>query len=261
MRRFILCRMAHLVALIVCVANLHAQKAAPGPQQPDPADWALTFSDEFDRDLDLSKWTLHDPWGLARPREFQGYAAQAAQVSGGLLHLTATRDSVRYDGQDREFRSGIVSTFGTFSQAFGRFEIRCRIPAGGGLATSFRLFPARLAALPEIDVFGASGNEPTRVHFANHWGTEQTVRSFYDSYPAPDLSATFHTLAVEWDKSKIVWFIDGRETMRSTEGIPQQAMFLLVDLAVGGALDKAPSERTTFPASFDIDYIRVYRRR
>jgi len=248
------------------VARNPASTASKEPAQPDPAVWALTFSDEFESDAsggnpDLSKWTLHDPWGTQRPWELQGYAPESARTSGGQLHLTASRAQTRYDGRDREFRSGIVSTFGLFAQAYGRFEIRCRIPAGAGLGPSFRLLPVPLAPLPEIDVLLAAGAEPSKVRFAVHWGNEQTARSFQDAYPAPDLSSAFHTFAIEWDKISIVWFIDGKETMRSTEGIPQQAMFLVAGLAVGGTVAGVPNERTKFPASFDIEYIRVYQRR
>jgi len=262
-----------LASLLLAVsAPATAQKAAPrgtrqdAPATPDPAIWEMTFADDFSAapagtGPDLTKWTLHDPWGTARPRELQGYAPDAAQRTPGLLRLTASRAAVAYDGRTRDYRSGIVSTFGLFSQAFGRFEIRCRIAAGAGLASSLRLLPVPLAQLPEIDVFAASGGEPSKVHFAHQWGNEQTTRSFYDSYPAPDLSAGFHTFAVEWDKTSIAWFLDGKLTMRSTEGVPQQAMFLVADLAVGGVLAGVPDERTSFPASFDIEYIRVYRRR
>lgn len=269
-----MCRPVLSLALFFLAVNVVApgQKASPhnaipgAPATPDPAIWALTFADDFstgadERGPDLTKWTLHDPWGTQRPRELQGFAPEAVQRQRGLLRLTASRGAIRYDGRDRDFRSGIISTFGQFSQAFGRFEIRCRIPAGAGLASSFRLWPVPLAELPEIDVFAASGGEPSKVRFSHQWGTEQTTRSFYDSYPAPDLSAAFHTFAIEWEPGSISWFLDGRLTMRSTEGIPRQAMFLTADLAVGGALAGAPDERTKFPASFDIEYIRVYRRR
>ncbi len=249
-------------AILVCAVALQAQNPRrPVPAQPGATEWTLTFSDEFDGPLDLAKWIPHDPWGTQRPRELHGYVNDAAHVSAGQLHLEASRVPTRYDGRERDFQSGVVSTFGTFSQAFGRFEIRCRIPAGSGLAPSFRLFPVPLAALPEIDVLLGAGNEPSKIRFANHWGSEQTTRSFFDAYAAPDLSAGFHTVAIEWDKNAITWFVDGKETMRSTEGVPQQAMFLVLDLAVGGTLAGAPDERTRFPAAFDVDYIRVYQHR
>jgi beta-glucanase (GH16 family) len=218
------------------------------------ANWKLTFADEFNgTELDLSHWTPHDPWGHARDRQLQAYAPEALTVSGGQLHIVAR---VR----DREYVSGIISTFGTFSQTYGRFEIRCRVPAGRGLRSGFLLLPVPLAPLPEIEVFQTIGSSPSKVFFANRWGTEQTERSFADSFTGPDLSAGFHTISIEWERDRISWLIDGKEKFQTVDGIPRQPMYMLLDLAVGGNLAKAPDASTAFPASFDIDYIHVYQR-
>jgi beta-glucanase (GH16 family) len=201
------------------------------PAQKENTNWTLTFADEFNgAELDLARWTPHDPFGHVRAQE-------AVAVSGGQLHIAG---------------SGIVSTFGLFSQTYGRFEIRCRVPSGPGLRPGFKLLPVPLGPLPAIDVFEITGNDPSKVFFANHWGTEQTERSFGDSFTGPDLSSGFHTLSIEWDRDKITWFIDGKEKFRSVDGIPRQPMYLLIELAVRGADARVP-------ASFDIDYIRVYQ--
>ena len=237
------------------------------PAEKD-ANWKLTFAGEFNgTELDLSRWTPHDPWGHPRDRQLQAYAPEALTVSGGQLHIIAqvahvaqVAQAARRDGKDREYVSGIISTFGTFSQTYGRFEIRCRVPAGRGLRSDFLLLPVPLAPLPEIEVFQTIGSSPSRVFFANRWGTEQTERSFGDSFTGPDFSAGFHTLSIEWDRDRISWSVDGKEKFQSVDGIPRQPMFMLLDLAVGGNLARAPDASTTFPASFDIDYIRVYQR-
>jgi beta-glucanase (GH16 family) len=126
------------------------------------------------------------------------------------------------------------------------------------------LLPVPLGPLPEIELFEASGSAPSTVSFGNNWGTEQTRRSFGDSFPAPDLSASFHTIAVEWDPDKILWSIDGKDKFQSLDGIPRQSMFLALKLSVGGGTGslaaRTPDDSTPFPASFDIDYIRVYQR-
>ena len=107
-----------------------------------------------------------------------------------------------------------------------------------------------------------ASDRPT-TSFANDWGTEQTRRSFGDSFPAPDLSAGFHTIAIEWDQDKILWSIDGKDKFQSLDGVPRQSMFLALELAVGGGAgslsSRTPDASTPFPASFDIDYIRVYQ--
>src|SRR5580692_4147009 len=88
--------------------------------QNENASWVLTFDDEFNAaELDLSRWAPHDPFGHLR-------APEAVAVSGGQLHIAV---------------SGVVSTFGLFSQAYGRFEIRCRVPTGQRLRPEFRLLP------------------------------------------------------------------------------------------------------------------------
>jgi beta-glucanase (GH16 family) len=234
-------------------------------QQP-----VLTFADEFNgNQLDLSKWVPHDPWGQVRDRQLQAWAPESIEVSGGQLHLTAQRTTrakpVRYDGRDREYVSGIVTTFGTFAQLYGRFEVRCKIPAGRGLRAVFSLLPVPLGPLPGIDVFEVSGGAPSKILFANHWGTEQTHRSFGDSFSVADFSTGFHIVAVEWGPENIVWYVDGKEQFRSVDGIPHQPMYLLLDLAVGGGTGnlsaRMPDESTIFPASFDIDYVRVYQRK
>jgi beta-glucanase (GH16 family) len=76
----------------------------------------------------------------------------------------------------------------------------------------------------------------------------------------PDLSADFHTYAVEWSADAIIWFFDGVEKFRSGQGVPQQPMYLLVNLAIGGAWPVPPDESTPWPSSFDVDYVRVYAR-
>jgi len=249
------------LSVLLISSLLLAQK--PGQPVSDlQNNWSLAFSDEFNGpDLDLSRWVPRDPLNKQRGRQFQSYIPEAVQLSGGQLHLTASRApeteaSTGFDGNARSYISGVVSTFGTFAQTYGRFEIRCRVPAARGLRPGFQLLPVPLGPLPEIDVFELPGNARSDTAFSNRWGTEQTQRSYGDSVAGPDLSAGFHTIAVEWDPDKIIWFIDGKEKFRSVDGVPHQPMYLLLYLAVDGK-----SSPPAVPASFDIDYIRVYQHR
>jgi beta-glucanase (GH16 family) len=65
---------------------------------------------------------------------------------------------------------------------------------------------------------------------------------------------------VEWTQQAIVWYLDGVEKFRSGQGVTQQPMYLLVNLAIGGNWPVPPDQTTIWPASFDVDYVRVYTR-
>lgn len=248
-----------LAASAPLLLSQRAGKSAHPPEKP-ARNWTLTFADEFDgAKFDLKRWSPHAPFSdSGRGRELQVWAPDALEVSGGQLHISARRSDNRvpvgYDGANRQYVSGIVSTFGIYAQTYGKFEIRCRVPVGEGLRPGFALLPIPSGTLPAIDVFETTGGAPSKIFFANRWGTEQTERSYGNSFEVPDLSAAFHTISMEWDQEHIAWFVDGKEKFHSYDGVPRQPLYLVVDLAVN-----PPDASTVFPASFDIDYIRVYR--
>jgi beta-glucanase (GH16 family) len=245
--------LAALVGLVSAVSCLAQQK--PG--------WKLTFQDEFDgAKLDLSKWNPQDPWGRVRNRELQAYVQDAFAVYDGILHIKAEERAADYDGATRQYTSGMMTTYRKFAQKYGWFEIRCRVPKGNGLWPAFWMLPEPLGWPPEIDVLESLGEDTGVAYFTNHFtGPDGRHASKGSGKVAmPDLSADFHTYAVEWTPEAIVWYFDGVEKFRSDQGVPQQPMYLLVNLAIGGSWPAPPDETTVWPASFDVDYVRAYTR-
>ncbi|MEM7600667.1 MAG: glycoside hydrolase family 16 protein, partial [Verrucomicrobiota bacterium] len=142
-----LTRLVLLFSVSFCGSGLLAQS-----DEPDSG-WILTFEDEFDGPkLDDSKWTPEDPWEVERNEELQGYIIQAFHQEGGILRIRCENKPTFYDGEKRDFRSGMMSTTRKFSQTFGKFEIRCRVPRGRGLWPAFWLLPEPPSWPPEIDV-------------------------------------------------------------------------------------------------------------
>ena len=229
---------------------------------PAPDPWEMVFSDEFDGGaLEFPKWSPHDPWGKERNLEVQAYVPESIELREGMARLVARVAKATYDGKKRDYTSGMLTTFGSFAQMYGRFEVRCRFPAGKGLEPKVWLLPVPNGENPAIDIVDFVGREPGRVLFGNLWGDTTTERAYQGSWPLPDLTREFHTYAIEWDEGKIVWQIDGKERFRSTSGVPRQPMYLAMSLAVGGELAKWPDSTTVFPAVFEIDYVRIYKRR
>ena len=215
----------------------------------------VTFAEEFDGTaLDLTRWSPHAPSGGRLAGELALAAPDAILVSGGQAHITARRQA-----GDLPFVSGVITTRGTFSQQYGRFEIRFRVPEGRGLEARFQLLPVSLKTLPSIDVVDVLGAEPGIARFENRWGDDRTERAFGDTWAGPTFDVGFHTITLEWSAERLVWLVDGKKRFESMEGVPQEPMFLSLSLEVGSRRAKVPGTEVKFPAAFDIDSIRVYR--
>jgi len=253
--QFCLRRLALLVIFILI--SLHANG---GPA--DRPGWKLTFDDEFNgATLDTNKWSPQDPFGRERNQELQAYVKDAFQPTNGILHINAEKRSAHYDGKDRKYTSGMMNTYGKFSQLYGRFEIRCKIPGGKGMWPAFWLLPDPLGWPPEIDILEILGHEPNKIYMTHHFRNEQREhKSHGGTWVGPDFSKDFHEYAVEWSKDEIKWFVDGVERAHSSRDIPQKKMYILVNLAVGGDWPGAPDEQTVFPTALEVDYVRAYEK-
>lgn len=232
---------------------------APPPADAARPGWTLTFHDEFDgKVLDTSKWLDRYWHGRTHSNnEKQYYAPDGYKVEDGCLKLIAQRRSMG----GMPYTSGMVCSFESFAQQYGYFEIRARFPRGQGMWPAFWLLPADKSWPPEIDVLEILGHEPDKVYLTNHWRTEDRKhRSKGGHFQGPDFSKDFHTFAVEWTPEAIIWYVDGVERFRSTEGVPHEPFYVIANLAVGGNWPGDPDESTPFPGVMEIDSIRVYQR-
>ncbi len=223
--------------------------------------WDVVFGDEFDgATIDESKWNTQFPWSQIINNEQGGYNPENVSVVDGKLVLTATDDTMTYGGEELGYTTGAINTYNKFEQAYGYFEIRAKVPEGRGLWPAFWLFTRN--GPPEIDVLDVLSGEPDNAHFntitldANGETSKQTA-----SHKGIDFSRSFRTVGVEWSPSEIIYYINGKEMARFTNNIPDQPMFLIASLAVGGDWPGPVSGWTAFPARMEIDFIRVYKRR
>ncbi len=228
--------------------------------------WELTFADEFEGDaLDRTRWNPSDPWQVERNGELQAYVPNAFEVRDGVLRLRIEERKAFYDNRVRDYASGMMTTLGKFSQRYGRFEIRCRVPKGRGLWPAFWMLPEPLAWPPEIDILEILGHETDRVHLTHHWPHPENPTGASESdtadFRGPDFSDGFHTFAVEWEAGEIRWYVDDVLRHRSRKEVPQVPMFLLVNLALGGGWAGPPDEATPFPAFFEVDWVRAWRKK
>jgi beta-glucanase (GH16 family) len=263
--------------------------------QLDRSGLVPTFSDEFDDlSLDLEengvqpkgKWRTNFGYGgstsldsrtLPNNGELQVYAdrlfagtAKASlnlnpfRIVDGVLEIVAEplKQDLRPLAWDRTYSSGLITTKSSFSQQYGVFEIRTKIPPGKGLWPAFWLLPANNAWPPEVDILEILGDNPKKLYVSWHSNTGGTHTSETKPIDVPDTSAQFHTYSVEWTKDAISWFFDDIQVAsKATPADFHQPMYMLANLAVGGGWPGSPDASTRFPAIYSIDWIRVFARK
>lgn len=237
-------------------------RASPEPS-PSPvasvASGSVTFSDEFEGNtLSAQKWIDSYPDGVRTHanHEQQYYSPKGYVLRDGKLVFVARRQSMG----GMPYTSGMVASYGKFSQKYGRFEIRTKFPKGKGLWPAFWLLPTSKSWPPEIDILELLGHDPTCVYFTNHWRAESgSVPNQQGRLRGPDFSHDFHTFTLVWKPDVLIWSVDGVEQFRTREHVPQEPMYLLANLAVGGDWPGFPDASTPFPSQMEIDYIRVWQ--
>jgi len=174
-----------------------------------------------------------------------------------------------YRPEDIDYLSGIITSYDSFKMTHGYVEARVKLPAGKGLWPAFWLLNTHYVEdAPEIDVMEFLGDGTDTIYHTYHYfditdGWQKISTPSFETL-GPNWTNSFHTFGLAWSPNQIVWYVDGVETRRITDNdykIASQAMYLIANLAVGGNWPGAPDANTVFPAHYEIDYIRAYKRK
>lgn len=249
----------------------------------EPKTWTLTWSDEFDGSTgatpDSTKWSFDIGGGGWGNNELQTYTARAAnaRVEGGSLVITALKET--FTGPDRikrNYTSARLLTKNKFTQTYGRFEARIKVPYGQGIWPAFWMLGNDLdtAGWPkcgEIDIMEHIGKEPSIVHGTLHGPGYSGAKGVSASYSLPSsqkFTDDYHAFAVEWEPSVIRFYVDGAlYKTRTPADLPSggawvfnHPFFIILNVAVGGSWPGHPDTTTVFPQLMLVDYVRVYQR-
>lgn len=242
--------------------------------------WQPTFSEDFNyssiNGSNFTKnWNIRSNESHCEPCEPELYVASALSMDNDTLVVaTARSHTLGPDGQIYNFTSGWVDTKGKFSQMYGLFEAKAKLPGQNstGIWPAFWTLPESNDCWPtqgEIDVFEYTANFLTNDVFGSYrWGTScgndnQVLPGA--GYPSSsgntiDWSADFHTFAVIWNSSSINFYVDGNwyETKNSTKvNLPTVPHYVILDTAI--AWYWMPDSNAVYPATTVWDYVHVYQ--
>ncbi len=278
--------LAVILGLTAQQPALAANEAIRGPETLNESCWQISFEDPFD---DLSLWSEPSDAGSGRwrtqyiwPRDTiineeqqfyidpQVHGVSPFTINDGILSITAqpTPRALRGVVAGQPYVSGVLTTEKGFSQKYGRFEVRAKVPEGQGLWSAFWLLPSfdswpqGVAILPELDVMEHLGHQPNVFHTTLHTNQTGELTSHpYDHTEDVPLTRDFHVYSAVWNEASVNWYLDGQ--WRAAHPTPldfTQPVHFLLNLAVGGTWPGSPDATTEFPARYDIDYVRAYTR-
>ena len=256
-----------------------AQSASAVPDGPlgQTYQWSLVFEDTFSGgSVDSTKWSPNIYWGITGNGSYENlsnlewYFPANTTVTGGILTIQARKENTVTSYGTYNYTSGLITTDrnadtvsipAKFDFLYGYAEIRARITAGKGLWPAFRMLPSDHTASEEIDIMEILGDHPEISYMTYHWGSSQSSGKSW-TIAGTDFAQGSHTYAVDWSADAIVWYIDGVEHQRITDAtiISHKPMDLIANLQVGGSWAGSPDANTVFPANYDIDYIRVWKK-
>ena len=241
----------------------------------------LVMSDEFDTNgapnSKIWNYNIGDGRANGLPagwgnNELQYYTDRTENVTvqNGVLIITAREESF----ENYNYTSARLLTKGKFDQTYGRFEARIKLPWGQGLWPAFWLLGDDSGGteiwpqIGEIDIMEYVGSDPTKVfgtvHGPGYSGGESIGKSY--ELDGDRFDAGFHIFGIEWGPDYINYYVDDVLYNQITpEDVPGEWVFnrgpfyIILNLAVGGALPGSPNEETVFPQNMLVDYVRVYK--
>lgn len=266
------------VVVLAAAAALIAVELRPGEPfgegRHDESEWVRVLDEDFDGEsLDTELWNTCHWWDdggctISSNEELEWYLPERVSVRDGRLVLTAQEGPVTgSDGERYPYTSGMVTTGppsyrddARFEFTYGRVEARVRAPAGTGLWSAIWMLPSTSESRPEIDILELLGNDPSEWIFHFH-PLDRDQQSDGHRMAGPDLSEGWHDIGLDWEPGRLRWFIDGQQVW-SVEGehVPDEPMYLVANLAVGGVYPGSPADDTEFPSSFEIDRLTVWQR-
>jgi len=214
---------------------------------------SYTLDDEFSGTTLGSRWQHH----MHCCGTLAGFDPKLSTVANGVLAMKVDRRSTGW-------YADLIDTKTTFSQKYGYFEARIKIPKGAGLWPAFWLYGAPNGSAAEIDTMeicanpigSNGGNDASLLHSTIHWSGGATTAGRYRTV---DLSQAYHVYAVDWRASAIRFYLDGTLfwTFSDKAHIPTVALPLVLNLGVGGRWCGAPNSTTQDGATMLVDWVRV----
>jgi beta-glucanase (GH16 family) len=213
------------------------------PKLAAPKGWKLTFDQGFaGKKLNTKVWSTCYWWAAPgggctntgnSNEEREWYQPSQDQVGDGELRLVAKRQithGTNAKGKPEKFycRSGMVTTNKSFNFEYGFVQLVVRLPYGNGF-------------WPALWLAASNHNWPPEIDLLEHWGSQTSAGVYLHptdgvrqggrvNLPG-NFSQGWHSVTLSWTKTRITWYLDGHRVFTATKDLPQQKMYLIMNVA------------------------------
>ena len=270
-----------IVELLGAKASVSQPPTMPdwlGQRPPVPGDWKLTFEDTFDGPaIDETKWSLPPKPERSIWDRNSLNLADHSYVEDGCLKLKVSKlQGFQTDDErlkDKTYANGFVRSLDKFAQLYGYFEARLKLPDVQGMWPAFWMMPDRGVGTKDRRSTADGGMEfdiyeqlarfgPFRTNIAFHWdGYGKDHKSFGTDriYYQCDAEG-YVTAGLLWEPGRLTWYYNGQQVaVYENERVASVPGFLKLTMPTGGWGD-CPVDESKLPATFDIDWVRVWQR-
>lgn len=251
--------------------------------------WFLQECDEFNEDgLNTNLWKYGYPWGNYVYNLDLLYRSENVVFENGVLSLLTKKPTVpepivgenldaeflkkknRFPNEKGEFTynysGGALSSVKQYK--YGYFEIRFKVNEEKGIWPAFWLYGG--SPNEEIDFYEGKGERENQIHLDVHCpkGCEDYKGGFLNlkkNWGAwvktkESLAKDWNIISGEWQPNYVKFFLNG-QPIGYFEGEFKTAQNLIINSAVAKnkeAFNPGPDEKTKFPNSFLVDYVRIW---
>jgi len=285
---------AGAVERVLVVESIRADLPPPpvmpawlGKRPPVDGAWNMTFDDEFNgAAINTDLWNVV---GQNFYDKVSHYSRDNVIVKDGLLRLRYEKQRGWHNDDpafkpwgptavsgETPYATGYLDTFGKWTQRYGYFESRLKLPRAPGLWPAFWMMPDRGPAFGSPGKRGSTSDGGMefdiaewlsrwgqyRYNIAMHWdgyGPEHKAAGTGTIYVQPDADG-FLTCGLLWTPGVAIYYCNGREVLRWEDPrvscMPADLMFTMPC----GGWDNNALDDAQLPADLVVDYVRVWQR-
>lgn len=180
--------------------------------------------------------------------ELQQYISSQVEIDETHIHMTA-------DKMGEVYLSGKAESVSAFR--YGRFSFRINTMKGVGLFPAIWMLPSDTNSdYLEVDIYELIGNKPNIFYGVLHYMEEsEKSRDFFrHTFPVDKIPETYR-ITFEWTQEEMVWYLGDEIIYTIQDNVPDEPLYFIFNLAVGGNWPGSPDADTEFPAMFEVEIL------